>query len=152
MMDWMRHTKQFNTLIHFYFAILYHVNGTGRYTSWSSQLQHKSDTIGHEPLRHVYGVYTTQWIHYDWMSLLITWRNLDTEPSQWLDRVSGMSCHQRCDTVLMWMHLFLQCSRQWKPHLYHWDSPRPVSWFFYGYLFHFLACQGRIGPMDACTL
>ena len=52
-----------------------------------------------------------QWIRYDWMNLLITWRNSATEPSHWLDHESGMSSHRRSDTVLM--------SLRSSKHLYH---------------------------------
>ena len=52
-----------------------------------------------------------QWTLSNWISLRLSWINLDTEPFQWLDLASGMSCRRGSDTVL----LSPPSSRHWRP-------------------------------------
>ena len=52
-----------------------------------------------------------QWTLSNWFSLRLTCRNLATEPFQWLDLPSGMSCCGGSDTILMSPH----SSKHWRP-------------------------------------
>ena len=52
-----------------------------------------------------------QWTLSNCISLCFTWRNLATEPFQWLDVPSGMNCRGVSDTVLV----SPDSSRHWRP-------------------------------------